>query len=154
LALIDQTTVVKSIDYSTTNKEIEQDRIYFELIQNKLTQNSAVYQLPYIPFPEFIDVNKAGVYDCLRGYLNTEKIRWSCGSMKGQPEDLWVRTVSEQPIETMVNTVRSAGFSGILLDRYGYGNESKQIEEKLKISTKTEPIVSNNNRFSFFLLKP
>jgi hypothetical protein len=85
------------------------------------TPGPTIFQLPYVAWPEAPTVGRVFSYEHARGYLHTETLRWSFGTMKGRAHDEWVRRVAALPPEPLLEHVVKAGFEGLLLDRRGYG---------------------------------
>jgi len=112
-----------------------------------------VYQIPYIPYPEGLIVNQMGSYDQAAGYVNSTSLRWSYGSMKGRKDDLILRQLSEQSLETQVRAAQEMGFSGIWVDRRGYADHGATIEAKLQgILGEPPTLISPTENQSFFVL--
>ncbi|MCZ2341217.1 MAG: hypothetical protein LC104_05395 [Bacteroidales bacterium] len=90
-----------------------------------LMPGGMVYCYPYIPYPEALPYREPGSpgtianYDMVKGYLHTQSVRWSFGTMRGRPNDEWLRTVAERPAREMLHQVALAGFTGLLIDRRG-----------------------------------
>ena len=73
--------------------------------------------------------------------------------MSGRTSDLWQQMTTALPLPQMVERVTQAGFSGIYLDRFGYEDQGKNIEEQLSAILNTQPLVSQDQRLSFYNLK-
>lgn len=96
------------------------DAAFIHLIETTLPPQSAIYQLPYMAFPESGSVNNLGSYDQARGLLNSAQLRWSFGGMRGRTGDWFYRKLALLPIVQQVAIIKAMGFSGIYLDRRGY----------------------------------
>lgn len=150
VGILDQTTESFSIDNAQIKEEFENDRNFISKVEAILPQNSRVFQMPYVPFPENPPVNKMGDYELFKAYLHSRTLRWSYGTMKGREGDVWQKQVSGMPADNMVKQLSTAGFNGIYIDRYGYTDMAAGIEEKLVEILGTKPIISTNNRLAFF----
>jgi hypothetical protein len=128
------------------------DRAFINEVDRRLPPNAAVFQLPYVPFPESRQVVDLYENDLLRGYLLSRDLRWSAGATKGRPED-WVDDLAGLPTTTILDAAASAGFAGLLIDRYGYADRAAALENELRARLGTEPIVSQYGRHSFFDLR-
>jgi hypothetical protein len=90
-------------------------------IEHELPSGAAVFQLPVIPYPEYLQ-HYARVYDYeeLLPYLWSTDLRWSYGATKGRPEADWQQQVnSTDPAQSLAGLV-GLGFDGILMDTYNY----------------------------------
>jgi len=103
-----------------------------------------------VPFPEYGFVNKMHDYDHFRPYLHSRDIHWSYGAMKGREDDLWQRRVAALSPHKMIDELRSAGFAGIYIDRFGYADGAEQIESLLRAYLSAEPLVSTDHRLCFY----
>ena len=74
-----------------------------------------VFQLPYVAFPESPPAHKMRDYDHLWGYFHSDRLKWSYGAIKGREGDLWQRRAASEPAAEMVETLRGAGFGGVML---------------------------------------
>ena len=53
-----------------------------------------IYQLPYHGYPEGGFQNDMWDYHLLVGYLHSDKLKWSYGSVKGREGDSWIKKQS------------------------------------------------------------
>ena len=151
VALLDQTSKGYIPQYAQIKSEFQNDEDFAHVIDSSLPNGAMVFQLPYVPFPEYPSVNKMVDYDHLRGYLHSSHLRWSYGAMKNRPGDLWLKQIAALPVEQMVQSLAFAGFSGIYLDRNGYnGDEATKLEAQLRDLLQIGPIESENRRLVFF----
>jgi hypothetical protein len=128
------------------------DRAFVHEIDRRLPPNAAVFQLPYVPFPESRQMVDLYENDLLRGYLLSKDLRWSAGATKGRPED-WVDDLTGMPTTTVLDAAAAAGFSGLLIDRFGYGDRARALENEVRAQLGSEPLVSQYGRHSFFDLR-
>jgi phosphoglycerol transferase len=150
IGVLDQTTPQFVPDYRGITTEFRNSANFVRAIENSLPRRAMIFQLPYVPFPEAGDDARMGDYDHLRGYLHSTELRWSYGAMRGREGDAWARTVANAPIPEMVRTLVFAGFSGIYVDRFGYSDGARQVETELAEALQTRPMVSADQRQSFF----
>ena len=90
----------------------ELDRSFVGEIDRRLPEGAAVFQLPYVPFPESRKVVDLYENDLLRGYLHSDDLRWSAGATKGRPQD-WVDDLAGMPTATVLDAAAAAGFAGL-----------------------------------------
>lgn len=131
LGVIDQ-TATPSYNASLTSKtRFLQDQKFIGSIEKLMPKGAAIYQLPYIPFPEEANLVNLGTYDLLVGFLNSENLHWSAGGMRGREADLFYRALSKQPVADQLKTIKSMGFSGIYIDKRGYQDSGQAIVEEI-----------------------
>lgn len=129
------------------------DEEFVHQIENKMRFGDAIFQLPYVPFPEFAPVVSMVDYDHFRLYLHSHHLKWSYGAIKGRPVAIWQEEVSNLPPSQMIKNLSYAGFSGIFINRNGYKDKGKILEEELSKILKNKPLLSNNN-YIFFDIRP
>ena len=95
-----------------------------------LPPNAMVFQLPIMEFPE---APSPGVppYDHFRPYLYSRQLRFSFGSMKGRPREQWQKELGQMPFEQAVARIKERGFAAIFINRNGFPDKGRQIEDKL-----------------------
>jgi hypothetical protein len=130
----------------------QQDRAFVREIERRLPANAAVFQLPYLGFPETGQRLDLYENDLLRGYLHSEDLRWSFGATKGRPED-WADDLIGMPTATVVDAAAAAGFAGLYVDRFGYSDRAGTLEREVRGQLGSEPLVSQSGRHSFFDLR-
>ena len=148
--IFDQTNPSIMPNYSLNEKEFFHDENFIKEIDATMPENAMIFQLPYIPFPEYPPQNKMLDYDHFRGYLHSNSLRWSYGAMKGREADYWQRSVSNKPLEEMIETLSLAGYNGIYVDSYGYTDSGSEITSNLSKILMTSPLKSENGRLYFF----
>jgi len=131
-------------------KLFRQDEEFVRRIESLVPARSMIFQLPYFPFPENWPINNIADYDELKGYLHSDSLRWSYGAMRSRPVDGWLATVSNYPPDRMLTTIVTAGFAGLYVDRNGYKDHGRALEEQVKYLLGEEPIVGEGGRLSFF----
>ena len=152
LGVLDQTTRNYIPDYANIKAEFLNDERFVQQVEASVPSSAAIFQLPYIPFPEHPHVNKMVDYDHLRGYLHSNALYWSYGTMKHREGDLWLQRVSALPTEEFLQTLSLSGFSGIYLDRNGFEDRGAAKEAELAGALQEQPLVSGNGRLIFFNL--
>ena len=128
------------------------DRSFIEKIESALPDGSAVYQLPYMPFPETHPLYLLSDYSLLIGFLHSRSLHWSYGGMKGRQGDLFYRALAQQTIEKQIDVVRRLGFSGIYVDRRGFENNGDQMIEQLTHLIGPPTLVRNDGEIDFFII--
>lgn len=126
------------------------DAEFVARVEAALPARTAIFQLPYLQFPEARAPHHLLAYDHLRAYLHSKSLRWSFGVMKGSPGDLWQRHVAEKPLREQLPMLVYAGLGGLYLDRAGHPDAGAAIEAELRQLLKVEPLVSRDGRLVFF----
>ncbi len=115
IGLFDQTYDYTSWDYS----QLDSDRKFVKEIEAKLPEESMIFELPYVNWPS------DGNYRMFVGYLESDSLHWSYGSMQGRDEAQWQEWVCGRNTLDMINILFNKGYHGIYLDagvykdRYG-----------------------------------
>jgi len=146
LGVFDQTKKRYQRDYKEVKTEYLSDRDFIKQIESAVPQRAMIFQLPIHMFPE------GESYDLLKGYFHSDSLRWSFGAMRGHEGDTWQKSIAVLPVNELVNTVASAGFSGIYIDRGHLPDSGAKFESEISSMLKSEPMVSRNQRLTFFNL--
>ncbi|UUZ83055.1 hypothetical protein LJK88_03580 [Paenibacillus sp. P26] len=139
-------------NYTATKKDFQNDANFISEIESKMPINSMIFQLPYVPFPENPPVNNLGDYELFKGYLHSNHLKWSYGSMKGRESDQWIKYTANLPLQDMLESLVLSNFNGIYIDRLGYKDNGEQVISQIKTIINTDPQISSNNRLVFFNL--
>lgn len=154
IALLDQIAPNFIPDYRYITDDFSSDKVFVQKIEAQLPTGAMIFQLPLLTFPEGLKQHRMNDYDPVRGYLHSQHLRWSYGVIKGRESEVWQRMIVAKPMREMVETLAWAGFSGIYLDRFGYPDKGAQMESELARALGTVPLVSPNERLSFFDVRP
>jgi len=137
--------------FKTNKQTYNIDKSFTEEIE-KLVPNGSIYQIPYMPFHGNPPIHMLGDYMLFKGYLHSNNLKWSYGGTKGRNGDQFYKKLSEQPIQKQFEEIKKMSFSGIYVDRRGFVDNGKQIEEELQQITRSSPIISADNTRSFFVI--
>jgi phosphoglycerol transferase len=153
--LYDQTTKADVSLNLQTKKAFLQDRKFVQQIESSLPKGSAIYQLPYLKFPEGEPVNRVQIYDLVSGFIHSKNLKWSFGGMKGREGDFFYRALSIEPMERQLEVIKELGFGGIYIDRRGYTDSANSLIEKLTLLLKTPPTITREDgEVVFFKIDP
>ena len=139
-------------NYTALAADFRSDREFVHAIERRLPAGSEVFQIPYVSFPESA-LHRMDAYDEGRGYVHSDSLKWSWGSMRGRPED-WQASLAEDRVEFVSTAVAAAGFEGIWVDRWGYADNGEDVVRRLGSLAGSEPMTSENGRLVFFDLRP
>lgn len=120
LGLLDQTTKPCTTCMMANRMLFENDKAFIQSIEKTLPAGVAIYQLPYMAYPEYGAVNGLGSYDQARGHVHSTHLNWSFGGIRGREGDWFYRQLSHLPLAQQVVIVKAMGFAGIYVDKRGY----------------------------------
>lgn len=154
VGVLDQISRPNQAERSYYRQAFLDDQAFFAEIERELTTKSAIYQLPYIGFPEVPPVQQLGPYAPLAGFLHSKTLRWSSGGMKGRPGDLFFRALAKEEVQTQIEVIRKLGFSGIYVDKQGYEDGGQQIIAQLTSALGYGPTIQKaDGKVVFFKLQ-
>lgn len=134
----------------------QNDLDFVKKIESLLQENDAVFQLPYHKYPEAGPVRNMSDYDLFAGYINSTKLRWNYGGMKGRKSDKWNEKVSSLEMNKMIPAIVQSGFRGMYIDSRAYTSEElKELCASIEsILSNEKPIISGNGFLYFYNLYP
>lgn len=100
---------------------------YFDEVEGSLNENAMVYQLPYVEYPEAGWTNNLSDYELFAGYLFTDTLRWSYGSMRGRNEYARELNVDEGMSYRFLAKIKEKGFEAVYIDLDGYADGGEKI---------------------------
>ncbi|WP_051237562.1 hypothetical protein [Ottowia thiooxydans] len=132
IALYDQ-TVSPCVDCAKQDRLVfHKEQSFVKEMEKQLPPGAAVYQLPYLSFPESGGINRLDDYDLLVPFFLSRDLKFSFGGMKGRPGEEFFSQISVLPIEDQVAVVKKLGFSAIYIDRRGYVDGAEKLEARLR----------------------
>jgi len=142
-------------NYVDNYKNYYSDANFVSAIENSVEEGALIYQMPYHEYPEGRSVNAMADYQLFVGYVHSNALRWSFGSIKGRDGSDWNNTAYSQPTANdTVAYLENSGFSGIYIDRRAYtGEDLEKLESQLADVIGCTPMYSDNGNLSFFKLK-
>jgi phosphoglycerol transferase len=151
--LLEQTSPAQAPNYARLKADFENDGDLVARIERRLPAGAAVFQLPYVPFPEALPVYELQDSTQLRPYLHSRALRFSYGAMKGRPED-WAAELADEPVPSLLRGVTAAGFTGLMLNRAGYPDRGAALEAAVTSLVGEAPLASRDGDVTFFDLRP
>lgn len=162
LILWDQVPRAPTADETATiARQVEADREFTEKMEASLPEAAMVFQLPVMEFPES-PIPGVPSYDHFRPYLYSKKLRYSFGSMKGREREKWQpalqglmfqgATLNQEAQRIQFNTTNFAravdelkklGFAAIYINRNGFPDRAKGLEEALLELGYSKPPIRN-----------
>jgi len=146
---------------ATIARQVAADREFTEKMEKALPEGAMVFQMPVMEFPES-PIPGVPPYDHFRPYLYSQNLRYSFGSMKGREREQWQPAVQAKFFEgatldqqagmirvnqasarAAVDELKRLGFSAIYVNRNGFPDRAKGIEETLLDLGYTKPPIRN-----------
>ena len=123
---------------------------YYRGVEASLPADAAVFELPFMPFPEGPTQGELTSYDESEPYLFTKRLHYSFPSMPGRPSAAWHARLAGVPPEDLAKAVSLAGFDGIFVFRVAYPDHAEQLESRLTEELGSPPVVGPDGRVAFF----
>lgn len=123
----DQTSAACGPCQASARTAYEQDKRFIRSIEAALPVGAAVYQLPYMPFPEVPPKNGLHAYDLAVGFVHSRHLKWSYAGMKGREGDLFYRNLETQPAAAQLKAIGRFGFDAVYIDKRGYADQGAQV---------------------------
>jgi Ca2+/Na+ antiporter len=153
VGVLDQTSSADVPDYKALERAWDSDDAFMRGIEKELGTGAAVFQLPYVFFPEAGQIFGTGPYDQVRGWLHADSLRWSWGSVRGREGD-WQAALVRLNTPDALDALTAVGFSGVMIDRAGYEDYGALIEYGYATTLGQQPRVSRDGRLLFFDIRP
>ena len=153
LGLAEQTAGPTLFTSVSKRDHFERDRDLVQKIEAELPRGAAIYQLPFVQFPESANTHNLGTYDPLTGFMNSKELRWSSGGMMGRKAAVFYRALAQKPMAEQLATIKAMGFSGIYVHRAGYADNGAAVVQEITRLTGNAPAMNRaDGGVSFFKL--
>ncbi|WP_145566890.1 DUF7024 domain-containing protein [Yersinia aleksiciae] len=146
VGLYDQTASACKNCNAAVKASFDSDRDFIQSIEKALPAGGAVYQLPYIGFPETPVMHRLSNYQMMAGVLHSKDLHWSYGGTKGRPGDLFYRALGQEPISHQIEVIRKLGFDGIYIDRRGYADNGEALIQELSQLLQQPPLLQSDDK--------
>jgi len=164
LGVLDETSTYFVPKYAKDAREWMSDAMFVKEIQARMPSGAAIFQLPYVPFPEGYGSVSTSVsvpnttfdttYELARGYIHSEGLRWSYGAMKGRAAD-WQGELASKPLYLSLAAAATDGFQGLWVDPHGYSPKARtRLAPLLERLLGIQPLYSPTHDLLFFDLRP
>lgn len=131
LGLYDQTTAACIACNEQIKAAFESDAKFVRSVEAAVPTGSAVYQLPYMSFPETAPTHRLTSYEHFTGYLHSQTLLWSHGAIRGRDGDTFFKALTRQSLSEQIRVVSSLGFAGVSVDRRGYADGGDGVVAEL-----------------------
>lgn len=105
----------------------EQDQRFIGEIERELPRGAAVYQLPYMSFPESQPLHGLGSYSLATGFIHSRELKWSFAGMRGREGDLFFRNLALLPVPDQLRAIQDKGFAAVYIDTNGYADGGAEV---------------------------
>jgi phosphoglycerol transferase len=164
VGIADETTSFFVPKYEKDAKQWVSDATFVREIEARMPQGAAIFQLPYVPFPEGYGATGTSVsapnpnfgttYELARGPIHSDRLRWSYGAMKGRPAD-WQAPLATQPLYLSLAAAAANEFDGLWVDPRGYSTAARpRLVPVLERVLGVQPLFSPAHDLMFFDLRP
>ncbi len=143
--LYDQTSSSCKACNEQTSNAFSMDREFIQSIENSLPAGSAIYQLPYMPFPEVPPLHRLPDYGLSVGFLHSSSLHWSYGGMKGRSGDLFYRSLSKESLTKQLEVIKRLGMAGIYIDKRGFVDNGNALIKQLTELLGTPPTFTRSD---------
>ena len=154
VAFADQTGV-DGPAYAAVHSRFTTDSTFFATVRSTLGDGGAVYQLPFVSFPEAPARLGVGAYDGALGFVYQPALNWSYGFVRGR-RPAYPLVLEKQPASEWLPSVAVVGFTGVVLDRRGYtADEANALVASITSAIGAPPVAESggDQRYAFFDLR-
>lgn len=150
IAYWDQVPADDPVRRAATVASFDSDAAFVAQLEARLPAASAVFQLPYVAFPESPPVGMAHDADQLRLFLHGDTLRWSGGGIRGREAIDRLGEIAALPVDAFIDAARELGFAGVALDRVA--DPGAPIESSLEAAIGAPAVTAPDGRFAFWVL--
>jgi hypothetical protein len=164
LGVLDETSTYFVPAYAKDARQWSSDAAFVKQIEARMPHGAAIFELPYVPFPEGYGSISTSIsapnatfdttYELARGYIHSRELRWSYGAMKGRAAD-WQGQLASKPLYLSLSAAAADGFDGLWVDPHGYSTTvRKRLAPLLEKLLGVAPLFSPAHDLLFFDLRP
>lgn len=135
-----------------TANSVQADRNFAEQLEARVPQNSLIFQLPVVAFPEIPPIYQMADYENFRPYYFTRNLHYSYGTNKGRGDANWQTDLSKLTPAGMVEQLESYGFAAIIINRKGYAD--KGVSLITEIAATNRIVLADSGELIAIRLKP
>jgi len=151
-AIWDQTAPGMVPPYASDAALFRSDEALTANVEASLAPGSALFELPWVRFPESPPVAQLDPENLFRPYLHARTLRFSYGAVDGRDPATWEQLVGQMSPKDIVRNTILGGYDGILIFRPGYIDGGLAIESGFR-SLLGPPSVSPDGSLAFFSMR-
>lgn len=133
---------------------VRSDRVFGRELEAALPSGAMVFQLPVLPFPEPVPIERLSDYEHFRPYLVTQDLRFSYGVAKFRPRARWQVELENQAPREIVRRLERAGFAALYVNRKGFADGGEALLGALEQAGYTRRLTSPRGHQVAVLLQP
>lgn len=142
------------IDYEGNKANWLNDQHFFAEVDAVMDQDDCVFQLPYAECPEGDVQHNMYHLSHYIGYVHSDKLRWTFGTVDGSETDIWYQETAALPVDKMIQEILGKGFDGLYINRDAYEEADwKKLEDSIREYTGVMPVISEDTTLSFYKLR-
>lgn len=150
IGILDQTKISYADDGQIL-AQMENEREFIQNIETLEKENTMIFQLPNVVYPEQGMKERMGDYSHFIGYLYSDTLKWSYGTMKGREGSRLLEEISSKDTGEMIRSMKEAGFGGIYIDRWGYKEEKiERLEKEIEKEIGFPSIEDRTGRYVYY----
>lgn len=153
IGVFDQTSEECIPKYDDIKARWDCDEDFISQIEAIEEPEAAIYEMPYMFYPEAGNINDMKDYDQLMGVLHSDSLKWSYGAFRGRESDLWYQQLQEYDLETQIKMLASQDFAGVCVFKSGMGDDFSDVMTGLKDILGVEPIISTDGNMYYFTFR-
>jgi phosphoglycerol transferase len=132
IGVLDQTSGAILPDPRAVEAAWRADHAFVARLERHLPRGAAVFELPVADFPEHGAGHRMSDHDLIKEtYLHSSTLRWSAGGIRGRSTE-WQWPASQLTLRSLVRGLVAMGFTGLMLDRYGYADDARHEARALR----------------------
>ena len=125
---------------------------FFSRIEESAEDNAMIYLFPFIDYPEYGVYVNITDYTHFLGYLLTDDIKWSYGAVRGRYNVAKEIYLDEGMSEAFLSLACSNGYTGVIIDRFGYEDGGNKIINWYMDFFGGASITSADDRYYYFAM--
>ncbi|MFZ4583944.1 MAG: hypothetical protein ACOYNI_01845 [Acidimicrobiia bacterium] len=148
----DQITSADVPAYARNARLWNSQQSFIAQVTKELPKGAAVFELPYLTFPEPGAQGGMGPYDHIRGFLARPDLNWSWGESRNRTPN-WQAALFDGPGPQQLEGIAAVGFDGLLIDRAGCPDSCALAELAYSEFLNQQPQVSSDGRLAYYDLR-
>ncbi len=150
IGVLDQTKV-SYVDDEQILAQMKDEKEFIQKIEALEKENTMIFQLPNVVYPEQGMKERMSDYSHFIGYLYSDTLKWSYGAMKGREGSKLLEEISSKDTAEMISNMKEVGFGGIYIDRWGYKEgEIKCLEKEIVKEIGAPSIEDRTGRYVYY----
>jgi hypothetical protein len=151
VGILDQTQALRGLNvvHSGVKSESLQIEAIVRKLESALPDRAMVYQLPFTTYLDDSGRARMKAYDHLRPYLTSRTIHWSYPALSNA-QVFWQRHISQLGGKDLTRQLAAQGFAAILVDRFGYPDDGKEIGDSIQNALRGLGPIAANERYLAF----